>query len=250
MSGKRVAHRAEQRSRSRTLLGVVSALVVLLVLGILAVVLSKSPSTGGDDTRAARSSASASDSASGDTQSSSRGQASARPPSIRACAEELSLASTVVHAAARGVSDWSGHVQARTDMLQGRISVTAMEAIWKRTRLAGPADQSRFQAARKRYQSTSHCRGLRDASTSNADLAAGCASRAQVAATAVSAAELAMRDWQSHLGNMVMHADGRMNSVVAQRKWVAAWRHAPRHIAAYRSARLALDKATPCQVQG
>lgn len=246
MSGKRVAHRAEQRSRSRTLLGVITALVVL---GVLAVVLDTSRSTGGDDTRAARSSASASGSASGDQQPNPPDEASVQQ-SIRACGAELSRASTLVDAAARGVSDWSGHVQARTDMLQGRISVDAMEAIWKRTRLAGSADRSRFQAARKRYQSTSHCRGLREASTSNAGLAAGCAARAEVAATAVGAAELAMGDWQSHLGNMVMHADGRMNSAVAQRKWVAAWRHAPRHIAAYRSARLALDKAPACQVDG
>lgn len=230
------------------LLGLVSTLVVLLVLGILAVVLDKSSFTGADDTKAARSS-SASASASGDQQPSPRSEASTEQ-AIRACAAELSRASSVVDAAARGVSDWSGHVQARTDMLQGRISVTAMEAIWKRTRLAGPADQSRFQAARQRYRSTSHCRGLRDASTSNTDRAAGCAARAEVAATAVSAAEMAMGDWQSHLGNMVMHADGRMNSVVAQRKWVAAWRHAPPHIATYRSARLALDKAPPCTVQG
>lgn len=224
--------------------------VVVLVVGTLAVVLGGSPFPGGDDTTTASSAHSASASASGDQQPTSRGEASGRAQSIRACSAQLSRASTVVEAAARGVSDWSDHVQARTDMLAGRISVTTMDAIWKRTRLAGPADQSRFQAASKGYQSTSRCGELRVAPASSADRAAGCVARATAATRAVAAAEMAMRDWQSHLANMSMHADGRMNSVTAQRKWVSAWRQAPPHVAAYRSARATLDKAPPCKTAG
>jgi cytoskeletal protein RodZ len=259
--GKRAARPPKQDQRRRRLVGIVSAVVALALVGALALVLGRTVFSGGDDTPSASSTGTASDSPTPEPTASASDSPSSQPTdaqtsdaqtsgaaattAMRACATEVSRAAAVVSAAAQGVTDWSSHVQARTDMLQGRISVDAMDAIWKRTRLAGPADQTRFKAARSDYHSTAHCAHLGGGSA-----AAACVARSKAATSAVAAAEAAMHDWESHLANMAMYANHQMSSVMAQTKWVSAWRNAPTHIDAYRSARAALDDAPACKVAG
>jgi hypothetical protein len=253
--GKRAARPAKQDARRRWLLGLVALLVVLALAGTVTFALTRSASGGGTTP----STPAAGHSATPGQQPTSGGQASPTPQStgaaanprlLRACAAEVTRAGVVVAAAARGVDDWSDHVQARTDMLAGHISVETMDSIWRRTRIAGPADQSRFRAARDSFDSTSHCARLRNGSGSPSGPTAGCLARSRAAEHAVAAADAAMRDWKSHLANMAMYAHGEMSSMTAQAKWVSAWRNAPPHIKAYRTARAALDEAPACKVRG
>jgi hypothetical protein len=180
------------------------------------------------------------------TSKASAGSSATPPPALRTCATTVRQADTVVAAASQGVEDWNIHVQSRTDMLQGRMSVSTMDAMWKRTRLAGPADQRRFHAALDSYHPTSACTELRNLPKVDKSSASHCATRYAAASEAVDAAKAAMADWKSHLDNMAAFAAGKMTPAEAQTRWVEAWRNAPPHIDDYERARRALDKAPAC----
>jgi hypothetical protein len=230
------------------------ALVLALVVVAGGVLLVRSISSGGDDpstTSADASTSSSPDSDSGTpssqpTEDSTSRAAGSDGKLVRACAAELSTADGVVAAADRGVADWNDHVQARTDMLEGRMSVERMDAIWARTRIAGPGDQEKFHAAMEKHGDMSDCHELKASADGADDPAADCVSRATAAERTVAAAEAAMRDWESHLTNMAAYAHGDMTSDMAQDKWVAAWRDAPAHIKAYDDARAELAAAPSC----
>jgi hypothetical protein len=126
------------------------------------------------------------------------------------------------------------------------MSVSTMDAMWKRTRLAGPADQRRFHAALDSYHPTSACTELRNLPKVDKSSASHCATRYAAASEAIDAAKAAMADWKSHLDNMAAFAAGKMTPAEAQTRWVEAWRNAPPHIDDYERARRALDKAPAC----
>jgi hypothetical protein len=158
----------------------------------------------------------------------------------------VSNAERVIEAAGTGVGHWRQHIQARTDMLQGRISEKKMNKVWERTQRAGPADQRRFRATAGRYPSRSHCGRARTYPPRLRRLAQACVIRAAATTRGLRAAHGAMRDWRVHLANMRKFSRGRMSAAMAQGRWVQAWRNAPIHITAYRSARAALHRAPAC----
>lgn len=182
------------------------------------------------------------------------GGQSATPPgtgasgrtALAACAAGVSKAEGVVSAASRGVSHWNTHVQARTDLVEGRISEERMRALWKATRLAGPADQERFQAALRQHDGSAQCSGLRHLPDGLQRAAGDCVARSKAADQAMAAAQAAMGDWRSHLDNMAAFANGEMTPAEAQHHWVQAWREAPSNISAYQEARAALAEAPRC----
>ena len=176
------------------------------------------------------------------------GAGTASTTALRSCATALVGAQQVVRAARPGVSDWSAHVQARTDMFAGRISVEEMDATWKPTRLAGPGDQQRFHAALRSYHAPTGCDHLGGVPQADRAVADRCVTRARAAVRAVAAAKAAMGDWKSHLDNMASYAHGGMSSAQAQSMWVSAWRSAPRNISAYEHARGALASAPGCRI--
>jgi hypothetical protein len=258
MPGKRAARPPWRR---RALTGTVAAAVALLVL--LAVGFASGMLGGSDDDPAADTASGTSTDAPTQeptdrsspseeptdvpseqpTEGASSGS-SAGPAAVRRCATAVNRAEKVVAAASDGVSHWHTHVQARTDMLKGAMSVAEMDRMWKRTRLAGPADQERFRAALDGYQPQKATCDLADGQGRSA---AACATRFRTASTAVDAAEAAMADWKSHLDNMASYAAGGMTQVEAQTRWVAAWRNAPQNITAYDEARTALAGAPTCE---
>jgi hypothetical protein len=257
MAGKRAA-RPPRKNRALRV-GIAAAvalfLVVLVGWGAFAVL------GGDDDTAGTTTGQQSTDAASADSSSPSpsaesspgaspttgpSGGTAQEPAALRACAKEVAGAGKVVAAAQQGVAHWRTHVQARTDMLDGRMSVSEMDAMWKRTRLAGPADQRRFKAALDSYDSSPACRDLGDVPAADKSTAADCATRYKAGKAAMAAAEAAMADWKSHLGNMAAYAAGKMSREEAQTKWVEAWRNAPPNIKAYEKARTALDDAPSC----
>jgi hypothetical protein len=165
---------------------------------------------------------------------------------LDSCSTEITEAEDVVAAADSGVSNWSAHVQARTDLLAGRISEEKMSAVWTRTQDAGPADQQQFNTALQAYGGQPSCGELESGSESQTQDVTDCLARAEAADNGVSAAEAAMDDWAAHLHHMSEYADGGMTAGRAQRLWVEAWREAPENITAYEDARATLSKAPPC----
>jgi hypothetical protein len=257
MPGKRAARPPRKNRALRTGVVAVVALVLVALVGWGAFAVlggddddTTAPTAGqqASDATAAGSSptsspSSPSSSSSPSSQSSGAGQ---QPAALRACAEEVAGAEKVVAAAKQGVDDWHTHVQARTDMLDGTMSVTEMDAMWKRTRLSGPADQRRFSTAMDAYDPSPACTKLKSVPAADKADAADCAARYQSAEKAMDAAKAAMADWQSHLDNMAAYAAGEMSPAEAQSKWVEAWRTAPPNIEAYQKARAALDDAPSC----
>jgi hypothetical protein len=252
MPGKRAARppRNNQALRAGTAAVVALLLVVLVGWGAVAVLGGNDDDSAGTSTgrQTTDGSAGSSDSTSAGSSptASANGGAPQVPAALRACAKEVADAEKVVSAAKKGVAHWRTHVQARTDMLDGRMSVSEMDAMWKTTRLAGPADQKRFHAAMDSYHPSPACTKLSDTPSQAKASAADCSARYKSAEKAVEAAKAAMADWKSHLDNMAAYAAGEMSSEEAQTKWVEAWRNAPPNIKAYQKARTALDDAPSC----
>ena len=250
MSGKRAARHAQSSGRNRALIGV--AVVAAVVVAVLAVTLGWLPGSGSDGTDDEAASTTSSD-----TTGSGRAESPSSTPtpdqpgdkktalskSLRACAVSIREEQRAVDAAGRGVRNWNDHVQARTDMLDGRISMEKMDAIWARTQAAGPGDQKRFKQAMQDAQ-PSRCAQLKDAADSKT--AARCVKRHQAATRALQSAEAAMKDWDVHLANMKKFSKNKMSASMAQGKWVKAWRNAPKNISAYQEARATLAKAPTC----
>lgn len=168
------------------------------------------------------------------------------------CAARAAAADAVVAEAAIGVGHWDEHVQARTDLLAGRNTEADTKAIWKRTRLAGPGDLERFNAAVTAYNAAPPCAGA-DPRTAPADLRAildACTTRTAQGEAATAAAAAAIGDWQSHLNAMAAHAHGDMTAAQAQDQWVEAWEQAPTNIEAFNDARNALQQAPACTGAG
>jgi hypothetical protein len=266
MSGNKVARHARPRRRSRLRLG--AALVAVVAVVVAAAVAlnvvagwsvdslwndSNTTATGGRHSSPGAGEASAtprhqrSPSAQGGDGGTSNVQA-ARVTSLHTCAVRVSNAERVIAAAGVGVSHWRQHIQARTDMLKGRISMKKMDQVWERTQRAGPADQRRFHATERRHPSGSHCGQPRTYPPRLKRLAEHCLIRAAATTRGLRAAHGAMRDWRVHLANMAKFSRGRMSAAMAQGRWVQAWRNAPIHITAYRTARAVLDRAPTCTV--
>lgn len=252
MPGKRAARPPRKDRALRT--GI--AAVAVLVIGGLGWSAVAAFGGGDDDNASPGSSQQAADATSSPTSSptpsadsspasSPSDTASAQPAAVRACDQEVKGAEKVVAAAEEGVENWHKHVQARTDMLNGTMSVEEMDRMWEMTKVAGPTDQRRFHAALDTFDPTPACDDLADASDATA-AAADCSARYDSAQEAVDAAEAAMADWQSHLVNMAAYAAGKMPADEAQAKWVEAWRNAPPHINAFVKARETLADAPSC----
>jgi hypothetical protein len=261
MSGKRVARHAQTGSVRRGFIGVAAAVAAVAVAVALVVAFGWLPgTTSGESDRDATSQQSRSEDAGATPDASGGAQSSSSAPSsdkaapdragrkqLRACATSLRSAERAIEVAGIGVGHWQSHVRARTDMLEGRISMKRMDAIWVQTQAAGPRDQKRFKKALQARGEPRECSprapGMSPAARK---LAADCAQRSRAANRAVSSAEAAMKDWEVHLSNMAKYANNKMSASMAQGRWVKAWRSAPKNIAAYTTARAALAKAPAC----
>ena len=258
MPGKRGARHAQTRSVKRGLIGVAAVVAAVALAVALVVAIGWLPgTTPGDSDGDATSHQSRSDDAgtttdaSGGRQSPSSSDTTASNRAglrkLRACATSVRKTERAVRSASIGVSHWKSHVQARTDMLEGRISMSRMNEVWARTQAAGPRDQERFKKALRAHGQPSKCsRRIPGMSPADRKMAGHCVQRSRAATRALSSAEAAMKDWRLHLSNMAKFANNKMSASMAQGRWVKAWRNAPKNISAYRTARAALAKAPAC----
>lgn len=167
---------------------------------------------------------------------------------IQDCVARLAAADKVVAEGDIGIGHWNEHVQSRTDLLAGTITKAETKAIWSRTKLAGPDDQTRFAAAVTTYNDLPGCVDL-DAAAAPSSLQAeieACSARATNADAAVTAAIAGMGDWEAHLNAMAAHADGEMDAQQAQNGWVEAWGNAPTNIKGFHDARDAFAQSPGC----
>jgi hypothetical protein len=157
------------------------------------------------------------------------------------CAAEVAAAEGEVSAARVAAGHWREHVQARASLLDGRISQATTKAIWKRTRLAGPADIQRLAAA-----TTAHPRVRGGCANLPGAAGKACRQRLTALAAAAAAGQATARDWQAHLAMMAAHKAGGMDDQHAQTMWVAAWRAAPANLTAFADADATLARTASC----
>jgi len=153
---------------------------------------------------------------------------------LKGCRAKVRAADDVLKAAEVGVDHWAEHVQAQTDANAGTITAAKMDAIFKRTRLAGTDDVEDYEDAVQAYEDESGECDSADASPSVAEQIGRCAEREEAQAPVLDAAGDAMQDWESHLAAMRRSRMGHVHD--AQGVWIRAWRAAPPHIEAYQDA--------------
>jgi hypothetical protein len=159
----------------------------------------------------------------------------------RACAGEITTTEAVLDAARIAATHWREHVRARTDLLSGKNTEATTRAIWKRTRLAGPADEARLRAATTaQLKARGGCKGF------TGPAATDCRQRLAALNAAASAGRAAAGDWAAHLAMMAAHAAGDFGAEHAQTLWVEAWQSAPKNLDAFARASAALAEAPDC----
>jgi hypothetical protein len=248
------ARRAKPR-RSRALIGLV--VVALLAVGIVAALRfwpSSLTAVGPTASPAAASSPSAavpstptSASPSATPTPSASAKPSATPASteavraMEACQKRVRAADRVLDEARTGIDHWEAHVDAERRADRGDISVDARQAIFKATRLKGPADQKRYADAQRDYQRTrdAFCGKAKGADAKVAAALSTCRERAVAQGPLMRAAAAAMGDWKSHLAAMQRSREIHVDN--AQAIWLAAYRAAPKNINAYEKARRDFD---------
>ena len=163
-------------------------------------------------------------------------------PGAAACVKEIQAAEAVVAAAGNAAEHWREHVQARTDLLAGKNSEEQTKAIWKRTRLLGPADSVAINSAvAERAKVNGGCAGV------PGKAAAVCKQRLADLDAVGATYRAAARDWAAHLQAMAAHAAGEFGAEHAQDLWVAAWTGATRNLNAAARARATLGDVPTCK---
>lgn len=166
---------------------------------------------------------------------------------LTACQAKVHAVDRVLDQARTGVSHWSEHVQAQSDANASKITIAKMDAVFKRTRLAGPADQKRYAAALAASTSTSisgSCAPVAGSSATTALALQKCSQRQHDQQLLLPAAAAAMQDWKNHLAAMQSSQAGHVKD--PQGVWIMAWHDAPPHIEKYQHAAAAYRAAASC----
>lgn len=165
--------------------------------------------------------------------------AAEEPADAAGCAETVAAAEDVVAAARTGIDNWRQHVKASTDWGAGRITEERKKAIWKRTRLAGPGDLDRYDAALDSYAATAGgCEGAPEAEP--------CAERLTTLEASMDAAAGALGDWERHQLHMASFAEGDFGAAHANAMWNRAKREAPVNLGKFAAADATLAQAPSC----
>lgn len=164
---------------------------------------------------------------------------------VQACMVQVTAAETVIATATTGIDHWRQHVQAQTDHLNGAITRTEMKSIFKRTKLAGPADQTGWDVARRKWRPDEHaCTPKPDADKKTVSTLRICNTRLTALEQAMPAARNGMRDWTSHLAAMRRSAAGEDPDPMVT--WLDAWHAAPKDLKAWKSAHDRLADVPRC----
>ena len=159
---------------------------------------------------------------------------------LAGCRERVRAGDEVVRQAKVGIGHWADHVQAQTDAFAGKLSPKGMKARFKRTRLAGPADVSRYRAAVNVRSGARGACTVPDAAPGGIKAAlTDCSKRAEVQAPVLAAAAAGMADWESHLADMRRSKAGHVKH--PQNVWLRTWRAAPPNIEAWKKALADMD---------
>ena len=168
--------------------------------------------------------------------------ASATPTPSRAavkamddCRDRVRAADRVLDEAKPGIAHWEAHIEAERKAEARTISAAKQQAIFKRTRLAGPSDQRRYaDAVNDLERIDGSCRKVDGADATIKTAMAKCQERSKEQKPVLAAADDVMRDWRNHLADMQRSRETHVKN--AQGMWIRAYRAAPPNINAYEKA--------------
>lgn len=235
------------RSRLRRVVIWLTVPVLLLVMGAAGVVVWTAVNQSGPGTPAiplakpasAKSADETPDDGSGATGKQSVGEA------ITICRREVALAESVLAAAGDGVGHWREHLQAQTDLSLGRSSEEEAEKIWKRTWQAGASDVAKYRTAKSgRKGDGNACRPVADAENKKVEQLKLCKVRLDKVTSALTNADLAMKDWQGQLEELKDADSDDLHDY--EDSWLETWRKAPDTLNKYSSAMDTLAKTKSC----
>jgi hypothetical protein len=154
---------------------------------------------------------------------------------LTTCQALVSAGDAVIAAAKTGVGHWARHVQAQTDYNAKSLTYAQMKGEFLVTKLAGPADVSRYNAALSTYKGkNAGCTAVKGAPAKVATALTSCVDRNRAQQPVLHAAANGMADWKSHLAAMRRSAMGHVHD--AQALWIKTWKAAPPHINAFKKA--------------
>lgn len=161
------------------------------------------------------------------------------------CRAQIGKVQTVVDAASSGIDHWRRHVQAQTDRFEGRIDEARMRAEFAETKLAGPEDVRRYDAAVA--ANTGDAGGCQPPQAAPAEIAGqleACRRRFEVLEGGLGQADTTMNDWKTHLADMQRSASSHVPH--AQDVWLEAWRKAPPNLQAWAATQQSIADAPAC----
>lgn len=245
--GERTARRRRQRDSGPSRSAIVVALV--LVLGVLGVAgWAIWPSGGGTASTAPASRPLQSSTGSSGTGTATNPPSSSpapAPASFTACRSEVSRGDALAAAGAKIAADWQGHTSALTRLDKGQITVREADAIWKRTKLAGPADMARYRVATAASAtSKGACAQMGPLPKALAPGGVRCVQRANAQADVAAKVTPVSAAWAAHLASMKVKDDTPVGPYMA--KWHQQVAGAPKILTAYRTAVSALSGSPTC----
>jgi hypothetical protein len=170
--------------------------------------------------------------------SSSKPVDAAATKALETCQEKVKAADAVLKQGKTGVQHWAEHVKAQKDNLSGKATVDEMKARFKKTRLKGPADLKRYNAALSTYEDVDgSCAKVKGADAAVTATLVKCDARSKAQQPVLKAAAAGMKDWKNHLKFMqrnALHEAGTPSD--AQAIWLKQYRAAPKNINAFKKA--------------
>lgn len=253
--GERTARRRGQQHSSpssRSLIALIVALVLAVFGGAAWVIhqgsggTAAAPVSSRTSLSVAGSTRAADPEGSASTSSSSSSSATpVAPAAFMACRMEVTRGDALAVASATVADDWEGHTSALTRLEAGRITQAEADAIWKRTKLAGPSDMKRYQAALTAYtRSKGACARMGALPSAFAGAGAQCAQRANANSDVADKVAPVSAAWASHLTSMKSKADTSVTQYMA--KWHQQVNGAPKILRAYRAAASTVHASPAC----
>lgn len=167
---------------------------------------------------------------------------------LTACRSTLATGTAMVAAADQNYADWSGHVYAQVDYDQGKITFAQGEAIWKRTKLAGPADLKAYDTAKTAWDQADQkaCDQLQAGDGATQSTVSACTQRAAAMTKVINLSGPVYAGWKGHQIQMTHTQEKSSDPNAYFNEWFGRVKNAQPALAAYKSAHDAYDKTAAC----
>lgn len=169
------------------------------------------------------------------------------PAAFAACKSEVTTGDALAKVSGTMAAHWRDHTSAQFRVDKGEISASQAQAVWARTKAAGPSDISKFEAASTAYdKNKGACAGMGQVPPKFADAASKCKQHASANAKVANSIGPIAAAWDGHQGDMKSKSDTPVGPYM--QKWRGQVSTAPQAVKKYDSAAAALRNSPGCSV--